>query len=49
MWMHHIVMTTVIRDYLGNLIATQNKDLPFIADAMTVEAYALREGLCIAQ
>jgi ribonuclease HI len=39
----------IIKDYLGNFIAAQNKDLPFIADAMTAEAYALREGLCLAQ
>jgi ribonuclease HI len=39
----------VIRDYRGKFTAAPTKELPFVADAMIVEAYALREGLCLAQ
>jgi hypothetical protein len=39
----------VIRDYRGKFIAAQSKSLPFVADSMMAEAYALRERLYLAQ
>ena len=39
----------IVRDFKGHFVAAQVTTLPFVADAMTAEAYALREGLCLAQ
>jgi hypothetical protein len=38
----------VIRYEKGNFIACRNKSLPFVANAMMEEAFASREGLCLA-
>jgi hypothetical protein len=38
----------IIRDFKGKFIAAYTKDLPFVADVMTAEAYALREELLLA-
>jgi hypothetical protein len=40
---------SIVRYYTCKFTASQNEDLPFVDDAMTDEAYALREGLCLAQ
>ena len=39
----------VIRDYRGQCIAASQKFLPYVVDAPMAEAYALREGLVLAQ
>jgi ribonuclease HI len=39
----------IIRDYKGNFIAASTKNLPFVADPMMAEAYAVQEGLLLAQ
>jgi hypothetical protein len=39
----------IIRGHKGKYIVALTKDLPFMADTMTAEAYAFREGLLLAQ
>jgi ribonuclease HI len=39
----------VIRDYRGQCIAASQKFLPYVVDTPMAEAYALREGLVLAQ
>jgi ribonuclease HI len=39
----------VIMDSSGKFIADTCMDLPYVDDPMMAEAYALREGLCMAQ
>jgi ribonuclease HI len=39
----------IIRDYLGNFVATSVKFLPSVASATMAEAYAMKEGLALAR
>jgi hypothetical protein len=41
--------SVIISDFKGKFIATHTKDLPFVVDVITAEAYALRVGLLLAQ
>uniref|UniRef100_A0ACD5Y819 Uncharacterized protein n=1 Tax=Avena sativa TaxID=4498 RepID=A0ACD5Y819_AVESA len=42
-------MRVIARDFTGKFIAASCKELHFVTDAMMAEAYALREGLSLAQ
>jgi hypothetical protein len=49
--MKKVCLKKKIRDekaYRSNFIACRNKSLLFVADAMMEEAFASREGLCLA-
>jgi hypothetical protein len=42
-------MGVIARDYKGKFMLTSYKELHFVADSFMPEAYALRDGLSLAQ